>query len=129
MSDEPHWVDIAISNLLRTGVLISIAVVVAGVLITFLHHPSYVSSRPALGELTNATEIFPHSLMVVEHGVVAWSGQAIVMFGLLLLIATPVARVAFSIAVFAIEHDRLYIVITATVLALLLLSFLLGAAG
>ena len=51
------------------------------------------------------------------------------MLGLLLLIATPVARVAFSIVAFALEGDRLYVAITAVVLALLVLSFAVGAAG
>lgn len=126
--NEPHWVEIAISRLLRTGVVLSITVVAIGLIVTFTHHPSYVSSRPDLRTLVNPQENFPHSLSVVEHGVESWSGQSIISLGLLLLIATPVARVAFSIVVFAIERDRLYVAITAIVLALLLLSFLLGAA-
>ena len=50
MSDgEAQWVDIALSRLLRGGVLISIAVVMTGMVVTFVHHPDYFSSRPALG--------------------------------------------------------------------------------
>jgi uncharacterized membrane protein len=45
------------------------------------------------------------------------------------LVATPVARVALSIAVFARQRDRTYVVITSIVLGLLLLSFALGRAG
>lgn len=126
---EPQWVDNAISNLLRGGVLLSISIVVLGLVITFEHHREYFSSRPALGELTRAGEQFPNSVGGVISGVRQMRGQAIVMAGLLLLIATPVARVAFSIAVFAVEHDRLYMLITTTVLLLLLLSFALGASG
>ncbi len=40
----------------------------------------------------------------------------------MLLIATPVARVAFSIIGFAMERDWLYIGVTIIVLVLLLLS-------
>jgi uncharacterized membrane protein len=47
------------------------------------------------------------------------SARAIIQLGLLLLIATPVARVAFSAVAFAIEHDYMYVVITLIVLAIL----------
>jgi uncharacterized membrane protein len=56
------------------------------------------------------------------------SGRGIIQLGLLLLIATPVARVAFSVWGFAAEHDRMYVVFTLMVLAILLLS-LAGFAG
>ena len=126
---EPPWVDVAISRLLRGGVTISIAIVLSGVLITFWHHPTYLSSRPALGQLTGPAAVFPHTIPAVLHGAARRQGQAIVMIGLLLLIATPVARVAFSIVVFALQGDRLYVAITTTVLILLIISFVVGAAG
>ena len=124
---EPHWVDLAISRLLRTGVLLSIAVIATGMIITFVHHPSYFSSRPALGSLTSTEVHYPRTLVAVLQGTIAGRGQAIISLGVLLLIATPVARVALSIIVFAIERDRLYVGITAVVLTLLLISFALGS--
>ena len=129
MSNEPRWVDHLISYVLRGGVTISVAVVLTGVIITFLHHPDYFRSRPALGALTNPGTSYPSTVGAVIEGVRARNGQSIVTLGLLMLIATPVARVAVSIAVFVIERDRLYVVITAVVLALLLLSFVVGASG
>ena len=48
------------------------------------------------------------------------------MAGLLLLIATPVTRVAVSIFAFVYEKDRVFVIITIIVLSLLLLSFFLG---
>ncbi len=51
-------------------------------------------------------------------------GRGIIQLGLLLLIATPVARVAFSIWGFAAEHDRLYMIFTGVVLMVLLYSLL-----
>jgi len=125
---EPQWVDTAISNLLQAGVVISMAVVVLGLALTFIHHPQYVRSRTALGRLTDAGVLYPHRLRDVATQIRHGRGQAIVMLGLLLLIATPVARVAFSIAAFALERDRLYVVITAVVLILLVISFVIGAA-
>ena len=49
--------------------------------------------------------------------------------GLLVLIATPVLRVAASVVLFAIQKDWTYTLITAVVLSLLVLSLVLGAAG
>jgi uncharacterized membrane protein len=51
-------------------------------------------------------------------------GRGWIQLGLLLLIATPIARVAFSIVGFSIERDRLYVVFTVIVLAILLYSLL-----
>ena len=53
-------------------------------------------------------------------------GEAIVTLGLLVLIATPVARVAVSVVAFIHHRDRTYALITAAVLCLLLLSLVLG---
>jgi uncharacterized membrane protein len=52
--------------------------------------------------------------------------QAVILTGLLLLIATPVARVVFALAGFALERDRLYVGITAIVLAVLVYSIVTG---
>ena len=49
---------------------------------------------------------------------------AIIQCGILMLIATPVARVAFSIFVFLEEHDFLYVAIAALVLLILLYSLI-----
>jgi len=48
------------------------------------------------------------------------------MVGILLLIATPIVRVAMSTALFAVEKDKLYASITLVVLILLLVSLLTG---
>jgi uncharacterized membrane protein len=54
--------------------------------------------------------------------VLSFRGRGIIQFGLLLLIATPIARVAFSVVAFAIQRDRLYVVATLIVLAVLMYS-------
>jgi uncharacterized membrane protein len=54
-------------------------------------------------------------------------GRAIIQCGLLLLIATPVARVLFSIVAFALEKDRLYVVLTLIVFCILIYSLFGGA--
>ena len=124
-----NWMDAAVAMLLRIGVLLSIGIIAAGMVITFVHHPDYFSSRPALGTLTAPDKHFPSTLSEVIAGVRHGSGQAVVTAGLLVLIAIPVARVALSIVLFVIERDRLYAAITATVLVVLLISFVVGRAG
>lgn len=126
---EPRWVDRAISRLLRGGVLVSMSVVVVGLLLSFVRHPHYVTSHAALGTLTAANGSYPNDARDVATMISEGKGQGLVMLGLLLLIATPVARVAFSIVAFALEGDRLYVAITIVVLLLLLASFALDASG
>jgi len=54
--------------------------------------------------------------------VIELQGRAIIQLGLVLLIATPVARVAFSIFGFFEERDMMYVVFTGMVLVILLCS-------
>jgi uncharacterized membrane protein len=72
-----------------------------------------------------------HDRLVHEiiAGAFALRSRSIIQLGVLLLIATPIVRVAFSIVGFALEGDRLYVVITSVVLAILLYSLIAGAAG
>ncbi|MGH7621340.1 MAG: DUF1634 domain-containing protein [Gemmatimonadaceae bacterium] len=51
-----------------------------------------------------------------------------VQFGLLLLILTPIVRVAFTLVAFVLQRDGTYIVVTAIVLALLLFGLVFGGA-
>jgi uncharacterized membrane protein len=63
-----------------------------------------------------------HSLHGIVRDAMQLNGRGIIQLGLLFLIATPVARVIFSIWGFAAEHDRTYVVFTVIVLAILLFS-------
>jgi uncharacterized membrane protein len=116
-----------ISNVLRIGVGVSLAVIVVGTVVSFVHHPQYLSSSPALAPLTTRPAETP-TVRSVFASVLDGRGQALVMLGLMLLIATPVLRVAVSIAVFLIQRDRIFVAITCVVLALLLVSFVVGGA-
>lgn len=120
-------VETLIGWVLRAGVVISVSIIVIGLALTFFHHPEYVSSEEALRQLIDPERRQLDSRAGVWRGLLQQRGQAIVMLGLLLLIATPVMRVAASIFIFARERDRLYVAITTLVLLLLLTSFFLGA--
>jgi uncharacterized membrane protein len=104
--------DQIIGNLLRVGVGTAAAVVASGgvwyLLRTGHSRPAYHSFHPDMRGL--------HSLGSLPLP------QAIIMIGLLILIATPVARVVFSLFAFALERDRAYVVITLIVLVVLLYS-------
>jgi uncharacterized membrane protein len=119
-------VELVISRLLRGGVLLSMTVIFAGLVLMFAHHPDYLRSSGDLQRLTSPGAAFPHTLREVADGLVNARGQAVVVVGLLLLIATPILRVAVSVIAFAVERDRIFVLITSVVLAVLLLSFLVG---
>lgn len=120
--------ELIISSMLRIGVGLSVLLVLAGTLITFAHHPDYFTSSQDLATL-KTSEAFPTSVTGVARGLRHFEGRAVVMLGLLVLVATPILRVAVSIVTFAQQRDRAFVAITSVVLALLLLSLGLGRAG
>jgi uncharacterized membrane protein len=124
--ERVRCIELLISNLLRFSVIASFLLIVGGTLLSFLHHPMYLTSFDALQHLTQPGAAFPHTLQEVLNGLKLWHGQAIVTLGLLLLIATPVMRVAISVFAFIYQKDRLFTFITLAVFSLLLLSFVLG---
>ena len=125
-SDPITVVELVISTILRAGVLASLAVILLGTVVSFVHHPGYLRSTVDLPALTTPGRASPRTLHEIVVGIAAGRGQAFVMAGLLLLIATPVLRVAVSVVAFLYEKDRVFAVITAIVLLLLILSFFLG---
>lgn len=127
--DRIREVEIWISNLLRTGVLLSLLLLVSGTVLSFVHHPSYLRGGMDLAHLTRPGAAFPHNLPDLWQSLLAYRGRGVVTLGLLVLIATPVMRVAVSILAFRHDRDRPFVLITTVVLLLLILSFVLGKAG
>lgn len=107
----------AIGWILQGGVMISSAVICAGIVLWLAHSGQHTSQQLL---------VFPHTLGEVGSGLLALHSQAVIALGLLLLLATPVVRVAASIIAFGLEHDRRFVLITTIVLVVLVLSFLLG---
>jgi uncharacterized membrane protein len=126
-------VELFIAQLLRWGVVISFVIVATGIgAVVVTGQTGYHQIR--LDDVASVVQYrvrpdFPNSLGGVFSGLMALKPYAIIALGLLVLIAIPVARVAVSIVAFAMERDGLYVVITAFVLAMLLLSFAIGEAG
>jgi uncharacterized membrane protein len=109
-----------VGNLLRAGVTLSAFVVlVGGVIYLARHGRSPADYRVFRGEPSDLK-----TLSGIVREAIGFRGRGIIQLGLLLLIATPVVRVALSIWGFAEEHDRLYMIFTCIVLTVLLYSLL-----
>jgi uncharacterized membrane protein len=107
-----------VGTLLRVGVIVAaVVVLIGGVLYLFHYGSSMPQYKVFLGEPADL-----RSISGIVMDALALRRRGVIQFGLLLLIATPVARVAFSVVAFALEHDRTYVIVTLIVLALLLYS-------
>jgi uncharacterized membrane protein len=108
--------------LLRSGVLLSAFVVAIGAVMFLLHHgiqqPHFSLFQGQPLELRSVGAI----ITAASH----FEPLAIIQFGLILLIATPIARVLFSLLGFIVERDWMYVAVTALVLTLLLFGLFGG---
>jgi uncharacterized membrane protein len=106
------------ATLLRAGVLLAAAVILAGGALYLWRHGD---EHPALATFHDVPGELKHPASIVR-GTLAGRGRPLIQLGLLLLIATPVARVAFSVVAFERQRDWAYVGITLIVLAVLLYS-------
>lgn len=129
MLSKEYWLDKDIQkmlgSILRYGVMSAAICVIAGGIIFLINQgagtPEYhhfLGARPELRSLSGI-------LVGVRH----LDGDAIIQLGVALLIATPIARVLFSVFAFALEKDFLYVSISMLVLAIILFSMLSKMAG
>jgi uncharacterized membrane protein len=115
-----------IGILLRLGVLLSGSVVLFGAIVYLIRNgsaalPDYKSFHGETAQLSTVEGILA--------GCREFRGRAIIQLGVLLLIATPVARVVFAVGAFALEKDKLYVVLTLIVLAILMFSLFSSVLG
>ena len=127
MSTQPNLqadqrMDQIMGILLRTGVILAAGLVFAGGVLFLVRHPFPVTNyHDFTGE--------PEELRTVSgilRNAFSWHGRGLIQLGLLVLIATPVARVIFSVVAFLYEKDWTYVAVTLLVLGLLLYSLLGG---
>lgn len=121
-TEHDHAVERLVGGVLRAGVVVAAVVVLAGIGLMLLRGvaapTTFTTFRPDASSL--------RSLGGIRHGVRALDGGAVVQLGLVLLIATPVARVALTLVAFLRGGDRLYVALTMVVLVLLLYGLLHG---
>ncbi|MGH7619750.1 MAG: DUF1634 domain-containing protein [Gemmatimonadaceae bacterium] len=121
-SDEA--VEQFIGRVLQIGVLLAAAVTLAGGVVVLARHGGTVSGFASFkGEAAYLTSV-EGVLGAVRRG----HADALVQFGILLLIAVPIVRVAFTLVAFALQRDRAYVLITAIVLTLLMYGLFFGGA-
>src|SRR6202790_3506068 len=130
MTREPRSVstekqfDRLLGTVLRTGVLISAAVVAWGGVVHLSDHavslPDYHVFRGERADLRSVSGIISDAK--------ALDGRGLIQLGVLVLIATPIARVVFSVFGFARQRDWLYVGVTVIVLMLLTYSVTTGGA-
>ena len=120
---DDRGIEVMIGNLLRAGVLLAAAVVVFGAIVYLSRH----ALEPADFRVFRGEAAALRTLSAIVKGAMHLHGKSIIQFGLLLLIATPIARVMFSVVGFAVERDYLYVALTLIVLGVLLYS-LIGSA-
>ena len=117
-------IDLRISVLLRSGMIISAIVIFIGGVLFLLHHGASVADYSTFHGLppqfTTLSGIFHNAFQLHALG--------IIQLGLLLLIATPVSRVLFSVIAFWMERDYLYVVLSGIVLVVLLYSLFVHGA-
>lgn len=115
-------VELRMGLLLRAGVVLSAALMAAGAIIYLVNHgreyPQYGTFK---GEPDNLRGIAP-----ILHGAIAGRGRGLMQLAVLVMIATPVLRVAFSVYAFARQHDRMYVAVSLIVLTLLLYGLIGG---
>ena len=105
-------------TLLRVGVLSSAFLVVCGGILFFIQHPNEMFDFTTFkGEPARFRQVH----LIVKEAL-NFRGRDVIQLGILMLIATPVARVIFSLIGFLIEKDWIYVTITAVVLLILSLS-------
>ncbi|MEP6491078.1 MAG: DUF1634 domain-containing protein [bacterium] len=119
-----HEVEQLIGRLLQIGVGLAALVTIAGGVLLLMQHGA---SRPTYSVFHGEPEHLT-SLGGIWRGAMAMRSESIVQLGIVLLIATPVARVAFTLVAFVLQRDRTYVFITTLVLALLLYGLVLGHA-
>ena len=114
--------DVSVAVVLRIGVTLSAAVVILGGVLSHNHLfsevPDYAHFQPGDPGL--------RSVIGVVQGAVNFTPKSVIQLGLLLLIATPLARVFLCMIGFARQHNMLYIAVSAVVLLILILSFIRG---
>jgi uncharacterized membrane protein len=116
---------VIIGWILRAGVTISMLIVfIGGIIFVYRHGHSIPDYSKFKG-----VPYFIHNTGGVISGALNFKGQAIIQLGIMLLIATPILRVAFSAIGFILEKDYLYTALTIVVLLIILASMLSGQAG
>jgi len=118
-----HDIEQFIGLQLRYGVVIASLVVLAGGILYLIasggaplpNHEQFIGEKAGF---TTAAQIW--------QGVLSLNPKGVITMGVVILIATPILRIFFSLIGFVIEKDRLYVLITIVVLSVMMFSIFGG---
>ncbi len=116
------WSDLALERvtglILRVGVVTAAGLVATGGVVYLVQSGS---QAPEYGNFTGALSVFTSPAGIV-HGVIDGHPTALIEAGLLVLVLTPVTRVAFALLAFALRRDALFVVFSVIVLTVLVVG-------
>jgi len=117
--------DAAIPYILRGGVFLAAALAgFGGILFLVRHGTEKINLSVFHGEAAGL-----NSVGGILRASLDLKGEGLILLGVLCLIATPIARVAFSLLVYISQKDKIYSIITSIVLIVLLSSLFSGYIG
>ncbi|UKB82713.1 DUF1634 domain-containing protein [Chryseobacterium sp. MEBOG06] len=114
----------SVGNLLRLGVILSVATSLIGFIKLFLEGFEMPKKYTSLDIGSSSEQVWAHFWNSLCKG----EGMAIIQLGILLLIFTPLMRIVFALIGYLKEKDYVYVVISSIVLAIMAGSFFAGYA-
>jgi uncharacterized membrane protein len=120
--ESTDWTDERLEKIvgyiLQAGVIAAASIVLLGGML-YLGRYGFVSPHYDVfhGEPANL-----RSVSGIMKSALSFHTRGLIQFGVLLLIATPIVRVVFSIIAFALQRDRTYVFVTVIVLSVLFYS-------
>ncbi|MDC8103062.1 MULTISPECIES: DUF1634 domain-containing protein [Chryseobacterium] len=114
----------SVGNLLRLGVILSVAISIIGFVKLFLEGFKMPKNYSLLETGSSSEKVWGQFWESLCKG----EGMAIIQLGILVLIFTPLMRIVFALIGYLKEKDYIYVIISSIVLAIMAISFFTGYA-
>lgn len=114
----------SVGNLLRLGVILSVAISIIGFVKLFLEGFKMPKNYSLLETGSSSEKLWGQFWESLCKG----EGMAIIQLGILVLIFTPLMRIVFALIGYLKEKDYIYVIISSIVLAIMAISFFTGYA-
>jgi uncharacterized membrane protein len=107
--------DKLISNVLRTGVIISLILILIGTVLLFADNGSNGFTMAQIINVNSKINSSIFSIAGMVNGLFSLQGADFILLGIIVLILTPITRVITSVLSFLYERNWLYVIITVIV--------------
>ncbi|GHT17695.1 membrane protein [Bacteroidia bacterium] len=122
--------EILIGKSLRVGVVISVVITLTGGFLYLFQHQGLANTYKAIPQDSNTSfegaAVYLREFSTIVPRIFQFDGAAIIQLGVIVLIATPILRVILSLITFLMGKDKLYVLITAIVLIVILSNMFFG---